>query len=173
MTCQKTVEVAILLSFHTSSGALSNMAKLPLIVGFGGISSAGRSSLHHGYGRLVLDKLSQQDALATKASLASVMGLIKKSSSSWQDNNDDEIELSNYLEEISPQLQNGSLIRQLEDNLFDPQHLLFHKHVSLSGKEEMPIEFMLSKKHLPDKFIENVRGVGYIINTSTSENALT
>jgi two-component system OmpR family response regulator len=29
------------------------------------------------------------------------------------------------------------------------------------------------RKHLPDKFIENVRGVGYIINTSTSENALT
>jgi len=127
------------------------MAKLPIIVGFGGINPAGRSSLHHGYRRLVLDKLPQQDAIATKASLASVMGLIKKGSSSWQDSNDSDIELNNYLEQITPLLQNSSLVRQLDNNLFDPQHLLFHKHISLSGKEGQPIEFMLSKKHLPDR----------------------
>jgi acetoacetyl-[acyl-carrier protein] synthase len=107
--------------------------------------------MHHGYRRLVLDSLPQQDAIDTKASLASVMGLIKKESGSWQDSDNSAIELNDYLGEITPLLQKSSLIRQLEDNLFDPQHVLFHKRVQLSGKEEQPIEFLLSKKHLPDK----------------------
>ncbi|HNF09694.1 MAG TPA: hypothetical protein PLX36_10580, partial [Pseudomonadales bacterium] len=35
------------------------MVRLPVIVGFGGINPAGRSSFHHGYRRLVLDVLDE------------------------------------------------------------------------------------------------------------------
>ncbi|MBL4821651.1 MAG: beta-ketoacyl synthase [Gammaproteobacteria bacterium] len=126
------------------------MANLPLIVGFGGINPAGRSSGHHGYRRLVIDQLPRQEAAATRASLASVMGLIKKSTHSWQNSDGDNIDLETYLDEIAPQLYDHTLIRCLENNLFDPRHLLFHKHVSLSGRADQPIEFMLNKKHLPE-----------------------
>jgi acetoacetyl-[acyl-carrier protein] synthase len=51
------------------------MARLPLIVGFGGINAAGRSSFHHGYRRLVIDALDQSSVDLTLRSLAGVMGL--------------------------------------------------------------------------------------------------
>ena len=46
------------------------MANLPVIVGFGGINPAGRSSFHHGYRRLVFDALSAEKAELTLSSLA-------------------------------------------------------------------------------------------------------
>ena len=51
------------------------MVRLPVIVGFGGVSAAGRSSGHHGYRRMVIDALSQQQAEQTYSSLAVMMGL--------------------------------------------------------------------------------------------------
>ena len=51
------------------------MARLPVIVGFGGINPAGRSSAHHGYRRMVIDRLDQKSAQQTYAALAQVMGI--------------------------------------------------------------------------------------------------
>jgi len=51
------------------------MARLPLIVGFGGVNAAGRSSFHHGYRRLVVDALDQSTVDKTLRSLAALMQL--------------------------------------------------------------------------------------------------
>ncbi|MDX9875273.1 MAG: beta-ketoacyl synthase, partial [Spongiibacteraceae bacterium] len=50
------------------------MARLPLIVGFGGVNAAGRSSFHHSYRRLVIDVLNGSRVDSTYASLAALMG---------------------------------------------------------------------------------------------------
>lgn len=50
------------------------MARLPLIVGFGGINAAGRSSFHHGYRRMIFDRLAPATAQRTLRSLAALMG---------------------------------------------------------------------------------------------------
>ena len=50
------------------------MLNLPVVVGFGGISPAGRSSGHHGYRRLVIDALPERAAAATWQSLAALCG---------------------------------------------------------------------------------------------------
>ena len=50
------------------------MARLPLIVGFGGVNAAGRSSFHHGYRRMVIDALPAATAERTLKSLAALMG---------------------------------------------------------------------------------------------------
>lgn len=51
------------------------MARLPLIVGFGGANAAGRSSFHHGYRRLVIDALDSATVDKTLRSLAALMQL--------------------------------------------------------------------------------------------------
>ena len=56
------------------------MSKLPVIVGFGGINAAGRSSGHHGYRRMVIDALGETAACDTLNSLASLMNLRRRSS---------------------------------------------------------------------------------------------
>ena len=51
------------------------MTALPLIVGFGGVGPAGRSSRHHAYNRIIYDSLSQSKQKETQTALSSMMGL--------------------------------------------------------------------------------------------------
>jgi len=50
------------------------MLHLPLIVAAGGVNSAGRSSGHHAYRRMVIDALPMQLQVETRAALAAMMG---------------------------------------------------------------------------------------------------
>ena len=77
------------------------MAHLPVIVGFGGVNPAGRSSGHHGYRRLVADKLSAEHRATTYASLAALMNL--------DPGTPDEEYINRH-----------TLIRKIESHLFDP-----------------------------------------------------
>lgn len=133
------------------------MSNLPVIIGMGGINAAGRSSLHHAYRRLVLDSLGAQDALETRASLASLMGLLKKDGDQWCDQAGSHVELASYLSSIDSILKAGTLIRKLENNLFDPENILFHKKATLTASEELPISFVIRKQHLPDQIPEQWR----------------
>ncbi len=126
------------------------MSRLPVIVGFGGISSAGRSSLHHGYRRLVFDRLSQTDARDTARSLAALTGLIRKDKSGWVDEHGNRVDVDTHTDAVTERLLRHTLVRQLEANLFDPQHLPFHKRIELSGRNHQPVEFLLSARHMPD-----------------------
>lgn len=126
------------------------MSQLPVIIGMGGINPAGRSSLHHGYRRLVLDNLSPADALQTRASLASLMGLLKKRDGKWCDGAGNPVEFTSYLQSLDSVLKSGTLIRQLEDNLFNPDQVLFHKRATLSSFGDKPLGFLIRKHHLPE-----------------------
>ncbi|MBT8145929.1 MAG: beta-ketoacyl synthase [Gammaproteobacteria bacterium] len=130
------------------------MARLPIIAGFGGISSAGRSSLHHGYRRLVIDRLSSQHASATLQGLATMMGLLKHDQAGWCDPEGNAVDLELYLNSISDQILAGTLIRKLENNLFEPGKVPFNKRISLSGIDDQPVEFLLSRKQVPNPLPE-------------------
>ena len=61
---------------------------LPVIVGFGGYNSSGRSSFHQGFKRTVIESLTEVDRTNTIVSLACLMGLVSwkdKEVVSWQD----------------------------------------------------------------------------------------
>lgn len=126
------------------------MSHLPVIIGMGGINPAGRSSLHHSYRRLVLDSLPSEDAMQTRASLASLMGLLHKKNEHWCDGQGTPVNLPTYLQALDPVLKAGSLIRQLENNLFDPARVLYHKRATLNSTSEQALSFVLRKQHLPD-----------------------
>ncbi|RRJ84530.1 beta-ketoacyl synthase [Aestuariirhabdus litorea] len=84
------------------------MVKLPVIIGMGGIGPAGRTSCHHAYRRMVIEKLSASDAESTLQSLAQLMGQRETPSDAQQ-------------------LLAGTLVRKLENNLFDPEAIPLHK----------------------------------------------
>lgn len=108
----------------------TNMKRLPVIVGFGGINAAGRSSGHHAYSRMVESALPQAQRERTLASLASLMGL--------KDGVDQEQHILDH-----------TLIRRIEKNHFDVDAVPWNKRFPTDSYEE-PISFNIKKQNLPD-----------------------
>ncbi len=114
------------------------MSRLPVIVGFGGINPAGRSSSHHGYRRMVIDKLSAGDRDRTFAALAAVMQ--REDSTS---------------EESRQFMLDHTLIRRLETNLFNANSIPLHKKATLRGGATGELSFTTQRNHLPDDIPES------------------
>lgn len=107
------------------------MARLPLIVGIGGINSAGRSSGFHSYKRLICEALSTQELENTWLDLAHRMGIKNTSSLTEKD-----------IETIKA----GTLIRKIDS--FDTDKVLSHRNAYLDpGKEAS--SFIVHKSKLP------------------------
>ncbi|PKH05570.1 beta-ketoacyl synthase [Moritella sp. Urea-trap-13] len=106
------------------------MAKLPLIVGLGGINAAGRSSGFHSYKRLVCDALTEDVMASTWQDLAQRMGL---------DTND-------INADIIAQIKAGTLVRRTTS--FDPDAVPFQRKAKLAAGMT-PITFQLKKSKLP------------------------
>lgn len=106
------------------------MAKLPLIVGLGGMNAAGRSSGFHSYKRLLCDALTADEMSSTWVDLAHRMGFTKK-----------EIDV-----DIIAQIKAGTLIRRIET--FDPDAVLYQRKTKLAVNDA-PITFELKKTKLP------------------------
>jgi acetoacetyl-[acyl-carrier protein] synthase len=113
------------------------MARLPLIVGFGGINAAGRSSFHHGYRRMVIDALDQPSVDLTLRSLAGVMGLQAGAEL-------DSSQVSYILEH--------TLIRRIEKDWFDPDRVPVNRRMPMEGSQ--PVSFVTKARNLPETLPE-------------------
>ena len=142
------------------------MARLPVITGFGGINAAGRSSGHHGYRRLVIDALPKSQAQATYHNLAALTGQLKKQDRKWLDRGGSEIQLDSYLSQLAPALRQDSLIRELENNLFDPNRLPYNRNVSLGSASDKPLQFEMRRKDLPSPL-----PAGWTVNDAQSKGS--
>ena len=125
------------------------MVKLPVIVGFGGVNAAGRSSGHNGYRRMVIDALPAAAAQQTRASLAALTGQLRRQDSNWIGGDGEPVDFQEFVASNAAQLDSESLIRKVEKNLFDPDHLLFHKKASLAAANAEAFQFELSPKQIP------------------------
>jgi len=97
------------------------MAQLPVIVGFGGINSAGRSSGHHAYRRMVIEDLSPELSDRTFSALAALM----------QGENDRDSILRH------------TLVRKLESNLFDADAIRQNKAAKLFATSATPATMII------------------------------
>jgi acetoacetyl-[acyl-carrier protein] synthase len=104
------------------------MISLPVIVGFGGISPAGRSSFHHGYHRMVYESLGQSVQEQTRQSLAVLMNLPACESSAILDN---------------------TLVRKIHPSLFDTENIPFNRRLTLTPNGT-PCVLVTSAKSLPE-----------------------
>lgn len=126
------------------------MSRLPVIVGFGGINPAGRSSGHHGYRRLVIDNLGAKLADETWQSLAALMQLGGPLTT-----------------EQKSFMRHHTLVRKIENNLFDPTNILVHKTARLAAAAAEPLTFTLKRNQLPD-----VIPPGWQVSTLDTGNVL-
>jgi acetoacetyl-[acyl-carrier protein] synthase len=107
------------------------MKPLAVIVGFGGINAAGRSSGHHGYRRTVLDWLDMGHSDATIQALAGLMGI---------EGEIDEARRRHILEH--------TLIRGLEPNFLDADRAPWNCRARLADGRG-PISFDIAQRDLP------------------------
>lgn len=107
------------------------MSKLPVIVGIGGVNSAGRLSSHHAYRRLVIDVLGREDAAQTYRALAGLMNL-------EDDPND---------QDTHDYINAHTLIRRIEN--YDPQNIPWHRQARLNAADDNILTFTLTRQQLP------------------------
>ena len=124
------------------------MSRLPVIVGFGGINPAGRSSAHHAYKRMVIDQLDSNKADSTYQSLAALMNMTTVDKGA---------------------ILSQTLIRQIEKNLFDPSAIRTNKTAQLSNNDGF--SFKLKKSQLPgqipaDWHVTNLDDSSVIVTSS-------
>jgi acetoacetyl-[acyl-carrier protein] synthase len=119
------------------------MSRLPVIVGFGGISPAGRSSAHHGFRRLVVDALPQGLADATFRSLGALMGREDAESTSGR-----------------AYILDHTLVRRIEPDHFDVDNISWNRRMQWSPASADGIRFRTSAAQLPDPLPGGWRVVG-------------
>ncbi len=108
------------------------MTRLPVIVAQGGVSPAGRTSGFHGYRRLVLEALdaqSQQDTIEALRVLRNLPG-----------------------ESSRDEILSATLIRKLEQNLFDSQAIPMHHAIAVEAGSEIILSSGRLPNPLPDQW---------------------
>ena len=126
------------------------MSSLPVIVSFGGVSPAGRSAFHYGYKRLVFDSLSPLEQNLTLRSLAILTAQLNWDGKHWYNNDNTRVDLDVFLASSRDAILNGTLIRKLENTLFDPSSLLMHAPLNLeAANSENAFRFRLAVRKLP------------------------
>ena len=105
-------------------------ARLPVIVGFGGVNGAGRSSGHHGYARLVESSLPEATRRRTFDSLASLMGL--KEAAGRED-----------------YIRRHTLIRRIEREHFDVDSVQWNRRFPTESNGK-PVYFDVKRQNLPE-----------------------
>ena len=125
------------------------MSYLPVIVGFGGFSAAGRSSGHHAYRRMVMESLPAQERQETLAGLAVMMGLVKYENSHYQDEHGKQLTPEQIESEYGDAILDGTLIRRIEKTYFDVDAAHWQKNAVLGAGNE-PLVFDMRRRDLPE-----------------------
>ncbi len=128
---------------------LSVTHRLPIIVGFGGFSAAGRSSGHHAYRRLVIESLPMVERQETLAGLAVMMGLVHYTDGSYQDATGKKLTLAQLEEQYGTAVLDGTLIRRIEKTYFDVDAAHWQKNALLGANSE-PLVFEIRRRDLPE-----------------------
>jgi acetoacetyl-[acyl-carrier protein] synthase len=126
------------------------LASLPVIVSFGGISPAGRSSFHHGYRRMLADVLEAETVKQTYTDLAILMNLLKYEDGTYKDAEGNAVDLDDWLNHHKPHITDHTLVRRLEKNLFDPDAIPLHAASKIAPSEGKSLCFEMRSRHLPN-----------------------
>lgn len=125
------------------------MARLPVIVGFGGYSAAGRSSFHQAYQRIVLDKLSADKKAETIAGLAVMMKLVTAKGSEYVTDANEHLSRTELVTRFGDTVCESTLIRPINASYFDVDHVPQQQTVFLDKTDQKALCFELPKRKLP------------------------
>jgi len=126
-----------------------SVARLPIIVGFGGFNAAGRASGHHAYRRMVIESLPTQARQETLTGLAVMMGLVSFVDGEYRDSTDQALDVADIETRYGEQILDGTLIRRIDETFFDVDAAHWQKSATL-GAGDAPLVFELRKRDLPE-----------------------
>lgn len=132
------------------------MSNLPVIIGFGGINAAGRTSSHHGYRRLVVDHLDTQSRLDTMTDLATLTNKATFSNGLYyipgQEQGLTQAQLS---EQLCEQLKQATLIRPIRAEAYDIHQLVLNKAAEIKPASGDCTCIHIRRRHLPASLPDN------------------
>lgn len=126
-----------------------SVARLPVIVGFGGFNAAGRSSGHHAYRRMVIESLQPKERQETIAGLAVMMGLVSFADDAYRDTEGNALGLGEIENRFGGQVVDGTLIRRIDKTFFDVDAAHWQKSATL-GAGDSPLVVEMRKRDLPE-----------------------
>lgn len=154
------------------------MTSLPVIIGFGGVSAAGRSSGHHAYRRIVLESLPATQQDHTLRALAAMMGLVKYANGGYQTATGEDLADSAIAARFRQEILNHTLIRRLEPQYFDGDRMSVQLNFEMGPDGTQPLVFTTHNSELPDPLPDGWRvlsqdgGVTRIEASGTTEMRL-
>lgn len=125
------------------------MSRFPVIVGFGGYNSAGRSSFHHGFRRTVIESLDPLTRQETLAGLAVMMKLVSVVDGQYRSSEGETLTLADIESRLGQQILASTLIRRIEKQHLDVDAAHWQKSLTLNP-EDQPIHFTTTTKQLPE-----------------------
>ena len=126
---------------------------LPVIVGFGGYSAAGRSSSHQAFRRMILESLPVEEQQSTVASLACLMAQVTVDGESYRDSQGNLLSAAEVDKHFRSEVINGTLVRRVES--FDPAHVPGNKKISFTDEQHQQMVFSMLKRDLPRSIPED------------------
>ena len=126
------------------------MTQLPVIIGFGGVSSAGRSSGFHAYRRTVLESLPTAEANHTLRALAAMMGLVRHDGSGYATADGSPIAEADIAPRFRRQILDHTLIRRLEPQYFDGDRMSVQMNFDVGPVNGDTFTFATRNSELPD-----------------------
>lgn len=146
------------------------MSQLPVIVGFGGISPAGRSSNNQAYNRIIFDKLDAATRQETLLDLSILTGLGSYRDGSYQDSQGCTLSAEALVQSLQNELLSRTLIRRIPDAHFDANAVMMNAPARISELDGT-INFRLRSRLLPENIPNNWRVTpadGGMVNISVS-----
>ena len=132
------------------------MSNLPVIIGFGGINAAGRTSSHHGYRRLIVDYLDTQSRLDTMTDLATLTNKATFYNGLYhvtgQEQGLTQVQLTELL---GQQLKDATLIRAIRPEAYDIHQLVLNKAAEIKPASGDCTCIRMRKRHLPTRLPDN------------------
>ncbi|MDX2469119.1 MAG: beta-ketoacyl synthase N-terminal-like domain-containing protein [SAR324 cluster bacterium] len=132
------------------------MKKLPVIIGFGGVNPAGRSSFFHAFRRMTHEVQSENNKNQAYLAIGALMGLVTFDGSSYKTKEGQAIDESKAFELLSGQIHLNTGIRRVGESFFDPDQTAFHQKVNLKAPVGELLRVKISKKALPEVIPTNV-----------------
>jgi acetoacetyl-[acyl-carrier protein] synthase len=108
---------------------------LPVIIGFGGINAAGRSSFHHAFGRIVYHALPEAERAEVRTAMARLMGLPRDLEGG----------------KLERQVLDHSLIRKIEPGLFDVDRVHRQEKIEAQPADGARPAWIMQQDELPNE----------------------